>query len=95
MHLRHLRLQAAVSDANEERHLLSTARTALILGHVDLWGHVVEAEFGYRTQHAYPALLYVNAMTGAVEHPVLQDIADVLARAYGITASLAARWDYF
>jgi hypothetical protein len=31
-----------------------------ILGEVDLWGHVIETEAGWRASHAYPARLYVD-----------------------------------
>jgi hypothetical protein len=67
----------------------------LVLGRVELWGHVVEATFGHRGQHAYPARLYLIAMSGPVEQPALRDAADDLASAYGVPTSLAARWEYF
>ena len=67
---------------------------ALAVGQVKLWGNVVAAEYGYRAQYAYPSRLYVVALTGAIENPVLREMADGLARAYGVPASIAARWEY-
>jgi hypothetical protein len=40
---------------------------ALIIGQVYLWGRVVECQFGYRAQYAYPkALLVENGHTKAI-----------------------------
>jgi hypothetical protein len=71
------------------------SEATLVVGTVKLWGHVIEAGRGYRAQHAYPDRLYVVALTGPVEHPLVQEMADELARAYRTPASVAARWDFF
>jgi hypothetical protein len=49
-----------------------------ILGEVELWGHVVETEAGWRASHAYPARLYVPRC----------DLAPAL-HAYGVPISCA------
>jgi hypothetical protein len=67
---------------------------ALVVGQVKLWGNVVTAEYGYRGQYAYPSRLYVLTLTGAIQNPVVGEVADELARAYGVPASIAARWEY-
>jgi hypothetical protein len=38
---------------------LNAAIGRLVIGRVSLWGHVVEAESGWRSERAYPARLYV------------------------------------
>jgi hypothetical protein len=68
---------------------------ALAVGQVKLWGHVIEAEYGYRAQYAYPARIHVVSLAGAIEDAVLLEVADELAHAYGVPVSIAARWDYF
>lgn len=52
-----------------------------VIGQVQLWGQVIEAERGFRASHAYPSRLYVpavslNGAVGANPLEVARDLAD-------------------
>ena len=64
---------------------------AYVLGHVALWGTVVECERGYRASHAYPARIYVPADAGEPWRIGWDEVALGLCR-YGVPVEpLAAR----
>lgn len=68
-----------------------------VIGHVSLWGTVVECERGWRASHAYPRQIYVPvpgkrrrlSTVGGLRRPALPpaEIADALAE-YEVTVEL-------
>lgn len=61
---KHARLHAAPSlsctcglHGTHEADILRRTRCPAVLGRVALWGHVIEHEYGYRAEFAYPQLV--------------------------------------
>lgn len=60
-----------------------------VIGRVQLWGSVVETEFGWRASHAYPASLYVPAHCGNGRRIDAERIALGLTR-YGVPVEIVS-----
>lgn len=85
----------ALADAAKARGLRA------VTGSVDLWGDVVRHDDGWRALHAYPRALTVHAATtdelsyvftwhsGELRALPAQDLADALARTYGVPVEVS------
>jgi hypothetical protein len=80
-------------------------RTQAILGYdvvmavglVELWGHVIECEWGWRAQHGYPKALWVptgirhfRRRRGKVEIVDSERLASALGGLYGVPVGVAS-----
>jgi hypothetical protein len=67
------------------------ATVCRILGEVELWGHVIETEGGWRASHAHPVRLYVadDALARALT-PYGVPVISPACESAGVTSSTAA-----
>lgn len=54
----------------------------MVIGSINMWGRVFECEFGYRSEFAYPDVLYVTS----------EEYADHLRRTYNVDVVHVNRW---
>jgi hypothetical protein len=73
------------SSMSESPPAATTARFPLVVGEIDLWGKVVEAEWGLKATHGYPRVLHVPRMQWRLATP--------LRERYGCVVKLVNPYD--